>query len=199
MGATDMSISLRPARVADIPHLAHALMEASGGLVEAVYERAIPDRETHLIVEHLFSRPDGTTAIKHCLVAEDDGNVLGSIHAFPMDDMGDGPPDLLVSEDRYGLFEPFMKMHADGSYYIMAVSVYPDAQGHGTGSRLIAEAEDAARAKGFKQMSLNVFAENEGAVRLYRSLGYVECAREPAVPHDKIRYGGDVLLMVRDL
>ncbi len=30
-------------------------------------------------------------------------------------------------------------------------------------------------------------------------LGYKEVAREPAVGHDKIRYGGDVLLMTRDL
>jgi ribosomal protein S18 acetylase RimI-like enzyme len=48
-------------------------------------------------------------------------------------------------------------------------------------------------------MSLNVFAENKSAVRLYESLGYREVAREPAVGHDKIRYGGDVLLMTRDL
>jgi ribosomal protein S18 acetylase RimI-like enzyme len=194
-----MSISVRPAQIADIPHLAHALMEASGGLVEAVYEDVIPGREANLIVEHLFSRPNTTTDVTNCLVGEHDGKVVGAIHAFPMDAMGDGPPDPLVPEDRFYLYAPFEKMHADGSYYIMAVAVYPEFQGLGIGQRLIAEAESVARTKGFKQMSLEVFAENVGGVRLYESLGYKEVAREPAVAHDKIRYGGDVLLMTRDL
>ncbi|MGY8994960.1 MAG: N-acetyltransferase family protein [Alphaproteobacteria bacterium] len=194
-----MQYSIRSAQIADLPHLATALMEASGGLVEAVYEGVIPGRDAHLIVEHLFSRPNTTTDVTNCLVAEHNGRVLGSIHAFPMDAMGDGPPDPLVPEDRFYLYAPFEHMHADGSYYIMAVAVYPEFQGSGIGKHLIAEAESAARAKGFKQMSLNVFAENQGAVRLYESLGYKEVAREPAVGHDKIRYGGDVLLMTRGL
>ncbi|MBT7613695.1 MAG: GNAT family N-acetyltransferase [Rhodospirillaceae bacterium] len=175
-------------------------MEASGGLVEAVYEGAIPGREAKLIVEHLFSRPGTTTAITNCLVACDEKRVLGSIHAFPMDAMEeDGPPDPLVSEDRFYLYEPFMHMHADGSYYIMAVAVYREFQGSGVGKRLIAEAESAAKAKGFKVMSLHAFAENQGAIRLYESLGDKESARQPAVEHDKIRFGGDVLMLTRDL
>lgn len=194
-----MKFSTRPAQVADIPHLAHALMEASGGLVEAVYEGVIPGREAHLIVEHLFSRAESTTSVTNCLVAENARRVLGSVHAFPMDAMGEGPPDPLVPEDRYYLFAPFEHMHADGSYYIMALAVYPEFQGSGIGQRLMAEAEAVGRAEGFKVMSLNVFAQNTGAVRLYESLGYKEVAREPAVGHDKIRYGGDVLLMTRDL
>ena len=116
-----------------------------------------------------------------------------------MDAMGDGQPDPLVPEDRFYLYAPFEHMHADGSYHIMAVAVYPEFQGSGIGKRLIAEADSVARAKGFKEMSLNVFAENLGGVRLYESLGYKEVAREPAAGHDKIRYGGDVLLMTRDL
>ena len=194
-----MQCSIRPAHIADIPHLATALMEASGGLVEAVYEGVIPGREAHLIVEHLFSRAESTTSVTHCLVAENEGRVLGSVHAFPMDAMGEGPPDPLVPEDRFYLYAPFEHMHADGSYYIMALAVYPEFQGSGIGQALMAEAETVARAKGFKVMSLNVFAQNTGAIRLYESLGYTEVAREPAVGHDKIRYGGDVLLMTRDL
>ena len=194
-----MRFSIRPARVADIPHLAHALMEASGGLTEAVYEGAIPGRSANLIVEHLFSRPGSTTAFTNCSVAETEERVLGSIHAFPMDAVGEAPADPLVPEDRLYLYEPFRHMHADGSYYIMAVAVYPEVRGAGIGTRLIAEAESDARAQGFKEASLNVFAENRGAVRLYETLGYKERARQPVVGHDRIRYGGDYLLMTRVL
>ena len=194
-----MRFSIRPAEVADVPHLAYALMEASGGLVEAVYEGAIPERSASLIVEHLFSRPNTTTAFTNCSVAESEGRVLGSIHAFPMDAMGEGPADPLLRDDRLYLYEPFEHMHADGSYYIMAVAVYPEFRGSGIGRRLIAEAETAAKAKGFKEASLNVFAENQGAVRLYEALGYKERARQPVIGHDRIRYRGDYLLMTRVL
>ena len=194
-----MNPSIRPAQVADIPHLARALMSASGGLTEAVYEGAIPGRSTDLIVEHLFSRPNATTSFTNCLVAESEGRVLGSIHAFPMNDMGGDPADPLVSGDRLYLYTPFEQMHADGSFYIMAVAVYPEFRGAGIGRRLIAEAEAAAKARGFGETSLNVFAENRGALKLYESLGYEERARQPAVGHERLRYGGDCLLMTRAL
>lgn len=194
-----MSFSIRPAQITDVPHLACALMEASGGLVEAVYEGAIPGRETHLIVEHLFTRANVTTAFANCWVAESEERVLGSIHAFPMDAMGEEPADPLVSDDRKYLYEPFEHMHAEGSFYIMAVAVAPEFRGCGIGKRLIAEAELAAKAQGFRETSLNVFSENQGAVRLYETLGYKERAHQPVVGHEKIRYGGDYLLMTRAL
>ena len=194
-----MSFSIRPAQIADIPHLAYAFLEATGGLAEAVYEDVIPGRSASLIVEHLFSRPNVTTAFANCSVAENEERVLGSIHAFPMDAMGDGPADPLVPGDRQYLYEPFEHMHAEGSYYIMAVAVYAEFRGSGIGKRLMAEAEKAAKAKGFTETSLNVFSENRGAVRLYKALGYRERARQPVVGHDKIRYGGDYLLMTRVL
>ena len=145
-------------------------MEASGGLAEAVYEGVIPGRSANLIIEHLFSRPNVTMAFTNCSVAENEERVLGSIHAFPMDAMGDGPPDPLVPDDRLYLYAPFEHMHAEGSYYIFAVAVYAEFRGAGIGTRLIAEAEAAAKAKGFKETSLNVFSENRGAVRLYEAL-----------------------------
>lgn len=194
-----MNVSIRPAKTTDIPHLASAFMEASGGLAEAVYEGAIPGRSTNLIIEHLFSRPNATMAFTNCLVAQTEESVLGSIHAFPMDAMGESPADPLVPEDRFYLYEPFEHMHADGSYYILAIAVYPEFRSLGIGKRLMAEAEAVARAKGFTETSLNVFSENRGAVRLYETLGYQERARQPVVGHDKIRYGGDYLLMTRGL
>ncbi len=167
--------------------------------MEAVYDGVIPERSTNVIVEHLFSRSDATTAFSNCWVAENEEGVLGSVHAFPMDAMGDGPPDPLAPDDRHYLYEPFLHMHADGSYYVMALAVYPEFRGSGIGKRLMAEAESAAKANNFKEMSLNVFAENQTAIRLYEALGYKERARQPAVRHEKIRYGGDILLMTRAL
>ncbi len=174
-------------------------MEATGGLVEAVYDGAIPGRTVQHVVEHLFSRPAATTSFENCWVAEIEEKVLGSIHAFPMDAMADDPADPLVPDGRKYLYAPFEHMHAEGSFYIMAVAVYAEFRGAGIGKRLLAQAEAAAKAKGFTEMSLNVFSENQDAVRLYEALGYTERTRQPVVGHEKIRYGGDYLLMTRSL
>jgi len=45
------------------------------------------------------------------------------------------------------------------------------------------------------QVSLLVFERNEGAVELYRRHGFEIVDRSPVVPHEAIRYTGEVLLM----
>jgi ribosomal protein S18 acetylase RimI-like enzyme len=42
---------------------------------------------------------------------------------------------------------------------------------------------------------LLVFEQNEGAVELYRRNGFRVVDRAPVVPHESIRYTGEVLLM----
>ena len=65
-----------------------------------------------------------------------------------------------------------------------------------TGARLVAmAARDRARALGLGELSLLVFADNDGAVRLYERAGFKEVGRQPSVPHPLIRRTGDVLLM----
>ena len=80
-----------------------------------------------------------------------------------------------------------------------AVAVYGEFRSSGVGSALIAEAEAAAKTNGFEEISLHVFEQNMGAVRLYEMLGYQIRARHPVVAHERIRYGGDYLLMTRSL
>lgn len=194
-----MTISIRRARAGDIPHLAYAYMEAGGGLIDALYEGVIPNRETHLIVEHLYSRPDATTSFANCWVAENGETVIGAINAFPIDVMADEPDDPLVPEDRLYLLKPFEHLHPDGSYYIMVLAVYPEFRRGGAGRRLIAEAEADAKAQGFTEASLSVFSENHGSVKFYEALGYKEVSRRAVVDHPLIRFGGDYMLMTRRL
>jgi len=52
------------------------------------------------------------------------------------------------------------------------VSVVEARRGHGIGRVLIAHVERWAAAHGVERMVLNVSEANEGAIRLYRSLGY---------------------------
>lgn len=194
-----MAVTIRRADASDIPHLAHVLLEATGGLFEALYEEAIPDRPTNQIIEHLLSRGNATTCVENFFVAELDGKVAGGVQAYSIDDEADNPPDPLLPEERLGIAEPFIRLHADGSYYIAALAVFYKFRGRGLGRLLMAEAEADARAKNFGQASLHIFAENKHAQRLYEGLEYREIARQPVVPHPRIIYGGDIILLAKEL
>jgi ribosomal protein S18 acetylase RimI-like enzyme len=56
-------------------------------------------------------------------------------------------------------------------------------------------AKEKARDRGCQEVSLRVFGHNEGAVHLYERPGFGVIDRAPVVPHESIRYAGEVLLM----
>ena len=107
-----MAIEIRRARVEDIPHMAYVAIQAFGGYAEVMYEGVIPGRTVQQIVEHRFSRSGATSSIRNSTIAEEDGAVLGGLHAFPMDLETNDPEDLLIPADRYPLFAPFEHLHA---------------------------------------------------------------------------------------
>jgi ribosomal protein S18 acetylase RimI-like enzyme len=79
----------------------------------------------------------------------------------------------------------------------LGITVAPSHRGRGLGRRLMLEMEAWARANGIEKMCLGVFADNERARRLYRSLGY----QEEGMRRGQYRLGGgepkDEVLMTK--
>jgi ribosomal protein S18 acetylase RimI-like enzyme len=82
----------------------------------------------------------------------DDGAPLGFIHAF-------GERSSLTGEEQG---------------YILMLAVIPEAAGHGIGRSLMTAAEDWARGRGFRLLTLETFGDNHGARAFYARLGYRE-------------------------
>ncbi|MDB5473023.1 MAG: family N-acetyltransferase [Devosia sp.] len=55
----------------------------------------------------------------------------------------------------------------------LGMGVIPPYRGQGIGSRLLAATLEAARAKGFRRIELEVFAPNASAIALYHKHGFV--------------------------
>ena len=70
---------------------------------------------------------------------------------------------------------PTHRPHAD----VEKVAVAPDAQGRGTGRRLMAELIAAARAAQVEVLTLDLRGDNERAAALYESLGFERYSRLP--------------------
>ncbi len=125
--------------------------------------------------------PHPAMAFTHCWIAESDGRVMGGLHATPAGLLTQGPPDLLIPEERKGSLAPFSRLRTPGAFHVLSVCVQDGCRGQGVGSSLM----DYARAKGSELgldlISLNVAEDNAGAVQLYQRLGYREVARERAI------------------
>jgi len=192
-----MNIKIRKAGARDISHLAYIWLEASGGVIEALYEGTIPGRKTHEIVEHIFSRSATTTCFTNAIVAEEDGVIVGGLHSYSEAKEALDPPDPLIDQERLSIVQPFSELHPYGSYYIAAVAVYPKARKKGIAKLLVQRTESIAKSHGFEKISLHVFDQNNVARSFYLGLGYREEGRRSIVPHSRLRYDGDLLLMTK--
>jgi ribosomal protein S18 acetylase RimI-like enzyme len=188
-----LAIETRNAIEADFAHLVRIRMLAHGGLNEALYENL--DQSIEEIIETELSDSNSTEHYKNYWVAVEENEIAGGILAFPYEDQN---PDLdhpLTPKERLYLEEPFESIEAPGSYCIHAITVFSEFNRRGIGSLLLDLAREHAIEKGIDELSLCVFAENSGAISLYKKHGYKEAGRSPLIPHPRFIYSGDVLLM----
>jgi GNAT superfamily N-acetyltransferase len=91
-----------------------------------------------------------------------------------------GPESLiLIAEDPVGTPSGYVFVTTDVDYFtqqshahIEIVAVLPEAVGQGIGGALLARAEQWARQRGYRTITLNVFERNRAARAVYEHLGY---------------------------
>lgn len=187
------TISLRDASVGDCEHIAQLYMMASDGLADYVWHLH-QDGETDLVDvgARRFSRRNTRFSFENCLIGELDGRVVAMAHCYEMDTSQDVP----FSDDP--VLAPFVALRQNKSLFLSGLAVYREHRTNGVGNHLMTAVFDRAREKGLPEVSLICFEENEGALRLYKKLGFQERARKPVVPHRALHYSsGDVILMTK--
>ncbi|WP_111495309.1 GNAT family N-acetyltransferase [Marinobacter bohaiensis] len=128
-------------------------------------------------------------------LAMDRDRVAGMLLAYRLPDAGefedlDALPDFIRP-----LVE--LEQRVPGSYYINMLATYPAYRHQGIGSALMARVDGWAIEAGCELISIQVFEKNEGAVRLYRRLGYMEVDSRPVVGHPSMPHDGRILLLIR--
>lgn len=101
---------------------------------------------------------------------------------------GAGPPEVLGN--AIALF----RMGARAAH-LYSLTVDPLHQGRGVGRLLLSRVEEAAIARGLARLQLEVRADNDAAIALYRSAGFVETGRRP----DYYADGQEALSMEKSL
>jgi ribosomal protein S18 acetylase RimI-like enzyme len=142
-------------------------------------------------------RTSGGFSFCNALVAAVGKDISGMVLSYPIDTATEEDPDKLPAP-----IAPFVELEkqSEGTWYINALAVFASQQGLGIGSMLLKSAEAAAMQSGYFQTSIQVYAQNKGAVRLYERNGYRAVTRSKVRDHPSHPYyTGDVLLLVKDL
>ena len=109
-----------------------------------------PDRD---IIEKpelkIYYEDFGKDTADHCLVAEDEGKVVGAVWTRIINDYG----------------------HIDDKTPSFAISLYREYRGRGIGTKLMQEMLNLLKEKGYKRASLAVQKANY-AVRMYKKVGF---------------------------
>jgi GNAT superfamily N-acetyltransferase len=187
---------MRPARK-DESHIIAELFEiASDGVANYVWSTLQADYPGAPLLEigrRRYERESTAFSYQNCLMAEDQGEVLGMMHAYAVEAPSTPNPNPQPVDP---VLKPYSELEAPGTLYIAAIAVWPVFRSHGVGRRFLEAARERARSLGRRELSLLCFAGNTGARRFYDRAGFVVVDWRPVVPHPMIRHTGDVLLML---
>lgn len=124
-----------------------------------------------------------------------DNAVAGMLLAYRLAD-AEHADDL---EDFPVFIRPLIELEqcVPGSFYINMLATYPEYRNQAVGSTLMGLADKLAANAGCSLLSVEVFEQNTGALRLYQRLGYAIVDKRPVVPHRCHPYTGDVVLLTK--
>ena len=185
---------IRQATEADAPRLAKLIDIAGEGIPNWLWTRACVEGQTPLEIGiERARRPSGGFSYTNALIADQGGDATGMVLSYAITEAPEDDPN-----DLPAAIAPFVALEklSVGTWYVNALAVFAEARGRRLGTALMTAAEGQAKARGFDEMSIQVYEQNVGAVRLYERLGYALAAKEavrlhPSPPY----YSGDVLLL----
>lgn len=188
-----LAAPFRLGRPEDAPVLAELVAAASEGLAPFFWERTVgAGRAQAYGVERMAARAEAGEWI---VADAGEGAVAGLMgHRLPED----ADP---IPEDFEPLFRPLEELEhaAPGSWYVHVLATVAEARNRGWGTRLLALAEEIARADGAPALSIIVADNNTGARRLYERTGFAETARREMVKGAWQSPGTAWILMLKPL
>jgi ribosomal protein S18 acetylase RimI-like enzyme len=132
---------------------------------------------------------------RNTLLARIDGDIAGMLLAYRLPSAADNDED---PADFPEFVQPIIELEqcVPESFYINMLAAYPRFRGQGVGSALMARADGLALEAECELITLGVFETNEGALRLYRRLGFELIESRPMVA-SSYHPACDILLLGR--
>jgi ribosomal protein S18 acetylase RimI-like enzyme len=192
----------RPATIDDCYNIAELIRLSSDGVTDYVWS-TLADEYPGLtpleIGAKRYAREESNFSYKNCVMAEHDREVMGMMLTFPIpvhdsyENATPTPPSTAPSSEP-NVLAPY-SLEAPGTWYICALALLPEFRGQGIGTQFVFLARQQAQTRGYEELSLLCFEQNERALKFYKRNGFKEIDRAAVVPHELIHYTGDILLM----
>jgi ribosomal protein S18 acetylase RimI-like enzyme len=188
----------RPATKADAAALAVLVDIAGEGMPAYMWSTLkAPGQSMLEFGRERAMREEGGFSWRNAIVAAFGGDIAATLIGYRLDD----PYDLAVLGEAPQIVHPLVRLesHVPGSWYVNVLATFPEFRRRGLAAELLSIAEKEARELQAPSLSVIVASWNENAARLYRSAGYVERSREPALPFPGCPHQGDWVLLARSL
>lgn len=186
-------VKIRPAVREDSADIARLYLISSDGFAEYIWSGVAEPGET--VAEagaRRYAREGVAFSYENALMADLDGKTVGMAHSYPMEQNPDAEPE------SDPVLRPYSELEDYGSLYISGLAVIEGHRNAGIGQALMEAVNGRARDLSLPRISLICLERNDGAMRLYRRLGFREIARRAIVPHPTLHYSdGDAVLLAR--
>lgn len=191
-------MQIKDAGKEDAVDLAYLINLAGEGIPEYLWKNFAEKGESPWEVgAKRAAREDGGFSYTNARVCVADNFLTGMILSYRQEN-----PYLIGDINDYPrIVRPLIELEskAPGSWYINAVATFEQYRGKGVAKALIIDAESKAKAGGCDVISLIVASENRRAKKLYDFLGFSLSDSLPTVTFPGCCYGGNWLLMTKEL
>lgn len=197
---SENAVTLRPATVDDARVVAELIAVASRGIATWLWSRQAREGEDPLAVgARRAAQPENTFSYRNAVLAEQGGQVAGMMLGYWLDESAS--ENFVNLDDLPPILRPLAELEyrVPGSFYVNVLAVFDGWRDSGIGTRLLQAAASRATALGCTRLSVQVFSQNIGAVRLYERNGFRMIDSRPIKAHPCYPYDDRILLMVRAL
>ncbi len=179
---THLEPPFRRATRDDAPLLAELVNYAGEGMPLYLWGKlAKPGESAWDVGRRRAAREEGSFSYRNATMIEHDGQTAGCLIGYEIPD--DPVP---IGEDMPRMFVALQELEnlAPGTWYVNVLAVRPEFRSKGLGTKLLARADETARALGKLGLSVIVSDDNAGARRLYERCGYATRAARLMIKED---------------
>ena len=194
-------IQLRKASRQDATFLVPLVAESSGGVWPAIWKALARQGESvEQSAARYISNSANDLSVDNAMVAQSkDQQPLGVLISYRETPMPESQQELseqlALPQDLNEALNVYRQLSDPDSLFISELCILPQARGKGLGTRFLEYTADCARKKYLARVSLRVFSQNTGAVRLYQRFGFELVDQLPVTRHPDITFSDSVLLM----
>lgn len=187
-----MPIDFRPAQASDAHDIARFFQLTSEGMADYIWSQLAAPGEALLSVgASRYAREQGDFSYKNCLMATDEGRVIGMMHSYALRATADRPAE------TDPVLAPYADMEIPDTLYISSLALDEAWRSQGLGAQFLRHAQQRAETAGLNGLCLIDYAENHGARRFYERHGFQVVKTCQIVAHPMLNVSGDAYLMYR--